>query len=378
MTITAVPTTVATEAEIGAYAERLFTTGLAALEAVTISLGRELDLYGHLAGPDGVTAPGLAAAAGIDARYAREWLEQQATAGLIDVVASAVDGDADGRRFALSPAGQECLLRPESLASIGPLLDLMPSVARVYPGRLVDAFRTGRGIPYADYALHDAQGDFNRPGLLNLLASTWLPTVPGLVPRLARAGARAAEIGCGEGWAAIALAQAWPQLVVDGFDLDEASIAAARRHAAERGVADRVRFEVADVTGDLPVEGESYDLVLAFEMVHDLARPVEALATMRRLAAPDGTVVVVDERAAETFTASCEDPTERLLYAASVLHCLPVGRAEGDSAATGTVMRPSVLEGYARAAGFDGVDVLPIDHDMFRFYLLVAAAEVTA
>ena len=108
------------------------------------------------------------------------------------------------------------------------------------------------------------------------------------------------------------------------------------------------------MTGDLPVEGESYDLVLAFEMLHDLARPVEALATMRRLAAPDGTVVFVDERTAETFTASCEDPTERLLYAASVLHCLPVGRAEGDSAATGTVMRPSVLEGYARAAGFDG------------------------
>ena len=121
------------EAQVGAYAERLFETGLAALEAITISLGRELGLYEHLTDDGGVNAGELAQAAGIDARYAQEWLEQQAAAGLIDVTAAGAD--ADQRRFGLSLAAQECLLRPESLASVGPLFDLLPAVNRVYPGQ---------------------------------------------------------------------------------------------------------------------------------------------------------------------------------------------------------------------------------------------------
>jgi 2-polyprenyl-3-methyl-5-hydroxy-6-metoxy-1,4-benzoquinol methylase len=245
----------------------------------------------------------------------------------------------------------------------------VPALGRVLPA-LVDAFRTGAGVPYADYAIHDAQGDFNRPAFLTLLPSQWLPAVHGLVDRLTRPGARVAEIGCGEGWAAIGIAQAFPTVHVDGFDLDEASVAAARKHAANAGVADRVRFEVADVTRDLGVQAGGYDLVLALEMIHDLARPREALATMRALGAPDAVVLVMDENAAESFEPSTENPVERLLYAFSVLHCLPVGRVEAESAATGTVMRLSTFNDYAVDAGFSEVEVLPIEHDLFRFYRL--------
>lgn len=352
------------DAQVGAYAERLFEMGLAALEATSVALGRELDLYPAVA--DGATPTELAERAGIHVRYAREWLEQQAAAGLIDVAA---DGDdPDERRFAMSPAAQECLLRPDSLASTGPLFDLLPSIGRVLPA-LVDAFRSGRGVPYADYAIHDAQGDFNRPAFLNLLASDWLPSIPGLADRLSSGTARVAEIGCGEGWAAIGIAQAWPNARVDGFDIDEASIAAARKHAANAGVGDRVRFEVADVTGEQLGSGE-HDLVLAFEMIHDLARPREALATMRRLGKPDAIRVVMDEKVAETFEAPTENPVERLMYAASVLHCLPVGMSEPSSAETGTVMRPATFRSYALDAGFSSVEILPIEHDLFRFYRL--------
>ena len=101
-----------------------------------------------------------------------------------------------------------------------------------------------------------------------------------------------------------------------------------------------------------------------------MAHPVAALATMRRLAEPGGAVFVVDERAADALTANDPDPMQRLFYAASVLHCLPVGRSDDDSAATGTVMRTAVLDRYAADAGFATVEVLPIDHDMFRFYRL--------
>lgn len=357
------------EAQIGAFAEHLFETGLAALEAVTISVGRELGLYAHLAAADGGTPLDLADHAAINPRYAREWLEQQAAAGLIVLQVNA--DDPDQRRYSLSPAAQECLLRPDSMASVGPLLDLIPSIGRVFP-TLVNAFRTGDGIPYADYAIHDAQGDFNRPAFLNLLASEWLPAVPGVTERVGAGPAKIAEIGCGEGWAAIAIARAWPDARVDGFDNDDASIAAARKHAAEAGVSDRVRFELVDVTHDLPdwVDTGTYDIVLAFEMIHDLAQPQAALTTMRLLGKPEAVHLVVDEKVAETFEAPTENPVERLFYAASVLHCLPVGMAESPSVGTGTVMRPATFRSYAHQAGFSSIDILPIDHDLFRFYKL--------
>jgi len=358
------------EAAIGAYADRLFSTGVAALEAATIALGRELGLYEQLAVADSSTPAELAGRTGIAPRYAREWLEQQAAAGLIDVVTDSED--AESRTYAMPAAAMECLIRPESLASVGPLFDLLPAIGRVHPA-LVDAFRSGTGVPYADYAIHDAQGDFNRPAFLNLLTTDWLPQVPGAVDRLAAASARVAEIGCGEGWAAIAIAKAWRHVEVDGFDNDEASVAAARKHAADHGVGDRVHFEVVDVTRELParIDAGTYDVVLAFEMVHDLARPCEALRTMRELGTREAIVLVVDEKVGERFEASIDNPVERLMYAASVLHCLPVGMVDPESAGTGTVMRPSTLEAYAADAGFSAVNILPIDHDLFRFYQLI-------
>ena len=107
-----------------------------------------------------------------------------------------------------------------------------------------------------------------------------------------------------------------------------------------------------------------------FEALHDMAHPVEALTAMRRMAGTDGAVLIMDERAADALTVNDPDPMQRLFYAASVLHCLPVGRSEEGSAATGTVLRTSTLEAYAAAAGFASVEVLPIDHDSFRFYRL--------
>jgi predicted nucleotidyltransferase len=130
------------------------------------------------------------------------------------------------------------------------------------------------------------------------------------------------------------------------------------------GVSDRVRFELTDVTSEV-LDGD-VDLVFAFEMLHDLARPVEALRNARRLTKGEGPVVVMDERTAESFSAPA-DPIERFFYAASVLHCLPVGMAEQPSAGTGTVMRTDTLQAYAAQAGFSQVEVLPIEHDLFRF-----------
>jgi len=193
--------------------------------------------------------------------------------------------------------------------------------------------------------------------------------MPDVVGHLRDGGARVADVGCGCGWSSTAIARAFEGVTVDGFDLDDASIAEARANAAEAGVDGRVRFDVRDAADAAP---GTYDLVCCFEALHDMAHPVAALEAMRRMTAPGGAVLVVDERAADVLTPSDPDPIQRLLYSASVLHCLPVGRSQHGSAATGTVMRTATFERYAAAAGFDSVEVLPIEHDMFRFYRLRA------
>jgi 2-polyprenyl-3-methyl-5-hydroxy-6-metoxy-1,4-benzoquinol methylase len=353
------------EERIGAFIGRLIESCVAAGELVTVDLGRNLGLYAALTAQP-KTAPELAAATGIHARYAREWLEQQAVAGILEVDG---DGDGDTRRYSLPVEHAVPLLEEESLAYVGAISGIPESMSKTMDA-LRDAFRTGGGVPYAAYEIHDLQGAFNRPAFANQLASEWLPTIPGLVDRLQTTGAEAVEVGCGEGWAAIALATAFPNLRILALDNDEASIVAARRHAGAAGVQDRVRFEVCDVSEPLdPGHVGRYDLACAFEMIHDVADPVGVLRNAHASIKPGGTVLVMDERTEEQFTAPGQ-LLERFFYMASVLHCLPVGMASQPSAGTGTVMRPDTLREYARDAGFTDVTVLPIEHDMFRFYQL--------
>ncbi|MGH8975363.1 MAG: class I SAM-dependent methyltransferase [Acidimicrobiia bacterium] len=351
------------EEQLNGFVESVFGAALGAMEITVGYLGRALGLYAGLRGEDGLTAGDLAARTAVDERYAREWLEHQAVSGVLTVDDPAAP--AGERRYALPEAHAVALLDEEHPAYVGALVDVPPIIARTLE-TLLGAFRTGAGIPFAAYGLHDMQAGFTRPMFANELAGQWLAALPDVHARLQAGEAlRIADFGCGEGWAAIYLAEAYPAVTVHGYDLDDASIAAARKHAAGRGVTDRVRFEVQDVTD--PAFRERYDLVYACEMVHDLADPVGALAAMRRLAGDGGAVLVIDERADEEFTPS-GDPIQRLLYAFSILHCLPAGRDAETSAETGTVMRPGTFRSYAEAAGFSGVDELPIDHPFFRFY----------
>ena len=180
-------------------------------------------------------------------------------------------------------------------------------------------------------------------------------------------GARVADVACGVGWAAISLARAYPNITVDGFDLDELSIEIASKNAEEAGVADRVRFEAKDAA-DTALENR-YDLAMVVESIHDMSQPVAVLGAIRNMLKPGGTLIVADERTEDAFTAPASE-TERFFYAYSVLCCLPSALDDETSAATGTVMRRSTFERYAKDAGFDGVSVLPIEHDFLRFYRL--------
>lgn len=350
------------EAERDAFADRLFRSSLGYFDLLSIRLGQRLGLY-EVLGRGSVTAPGLADRGGIAERYAREWLEQQATAGILRA-----DLDGDVATFRLPAAHAEVLLDGDSLSFRGASIAQLLTLPTVFD-RVVEAFRTGGGIPYDAYGKDgvEGQGAGNRPVFLTTLPSEWLPNIPAVHDRLASGPARVADVGCGTGWSSIAIAKAYPAATVDGIDADEASIELARANAAAEGVADRVRFHRRDGAG--LAELGPFDVVAAFECIHDMARPVEVLAAVRGALAEDGAMLIVDERTRDRFTGE-PDPVEAYFYGWSIFDCLPTGMDEQPSAGTGTVMRPSTLQAYASEAGFSRFEVLPIEHDTFRLYLL--------
>ncbi len=352
-----------------ALAETLLGQSIAYMELLAVYIGDRLGYYTALARDGEATSVELAGRTGTSERYTREWLEQQSTAGILEVDDT---GDPFTRRFSLPEGHVDVLTNRDSLSFMPPVLRLAYGTGTVMPA-LLDAYRTGGGVPYPDYGVDTREGiaEMNRVMFINELASDWLPQLPDIDARLRDTShpARVADIGCGVGWSTIAMAQAYPDIRIDGFDIDEASIASARELAAELGLSERVRFDVRD-TGDPTLAG-TYDFATAFECIHDMANPVASLASMRRLVGEGGTVLIADERVADVFTPNGDD-IERLMYGFSILHCLPVGMTEEHSAGTGTVMRAATFRTYATDAGFHDVEVLPIENLFWRFYRLTA------
>jgi SAM-dependent methyltransferase/predicted transcriptional regulator len=350
-----------------ALADRLFRSMIESAELASVWLGLRLALYEVLREHGPATVAELAELGGIDARYAREWLEQQAVAGLLDV--EDATAGAEARRYRLPDAHADVLLDADHPAHAGATAYWMGSLAEVLH-RVPGIYRTGEGLPYPEYGADCrlAIANFNRPMFVNDLAG-WFASVPELEARLEAEGARALDVGCGIGWSSISLAKAFPSLRVDGIDSDEASITEAQRLAAEAGVADRVRFRVVDAAELRAASEGGYDAAFVFEALHDMARPVEALTAIRALLADGGVVIVADEKVAETFTAP-GDEVERLNYGFSWWHCLPASRAETPSAANGTALRPDTVRGWAGQAGFAGYQVLPVENVFWRFYQL--------
>jgi 2-polyprenyl-3-methyl-5-hydroxy-6-metoxy-1,4-benzoquinol methylase len=350
-----------------AFVGRLFEGALGTVDVLTLYIGDRLGLYHALRDGGPMTPAEFATRCSINERYAREWLEQQAVAGILAV--EDVSAPEDTRRYALPEGHALVLTDPESPLSMAPLARAFVACAMALP-KILDAFRTGGGVSWTDFGPDaiEAQGDFNRPWLLSSLATDYLPLIPDVHKRLqADPPAQVADFACGVGWASIAIAREYPNAIVTGFDLDESSIEIARKNAAAKGMADRVVFEVQDIA-ETSLEG-GYDLVVVIEAIHDLSRPVEALTSIRRVLAPDGIAIVADEKTADTFTAP-GDEMERLFYGFSVLCCLPAGMSEQPSAGTGTVMRADTMRSYAAQAGFSNVEVLDIPHDLLRFYRL--------
>ena len=353
-----------------ALVERLFAAGLGMGEVLTVHLGDRLGFYRALDRAGSLTSSALASETAVFERYAREWLEQQAAAGILTV--DEVGAQPDQRRYSLPPGHAEPLLDLDSLASMAPFGRSWVALAAAMPA-VVDAFRSGEGVPWSAYGrdMTEAQGDFNRPWLRSSLGSEYLPSITDLDERLSNGeGAKVADVACGVGWAGISLAQAYPSITVDGYDPDELSIELARANAEQAGVGDRATFHAGDAA-EAGHPGE-YDMAIVVESIHDMAQPIAVLRSIRSMLKPDATLIVADERVEDAFTAPASE-VERVFYAYSVLCCLPSGMEDHTAAGTGTVMRRSTFESYAQEAGFNKVEVLPIEHDFLRFYRLDAS-----
>jgi 2-polyprenyl-3-methyl-5-hydroxy-6-metoxy-1,4-benzoquinol methylase len=343
-----------------ALVERLFDATLATLELYSVYLGSELGLYRALERQGAMTAPELAEHAGIAPRYAVEWLEQQAVAGLLDLE------DGDPRRYRLAPDHARVLAHPDDAAHVAPFAHMLAGIGGVLT-QVAHAYQTGAGVPYSAYgaAFRHGQGHINRPAFTHELPGEWLDAMPDIRRRLRDDGGRIADLGCGQGFSTTAIAKAFPNASVDGIDLDPASIADATHHAAQAGLNGRVRFLHADAAA---LDGP-YELILILEALHDMTRPADALRAARTALADHGAVLVADEKVADTFTAP-GDQIERMMYGWSITHCLPTQMAQQPTAALGTVMRTDTVHQLAKTAGYTHIDVLPVENDFFRLYRL--------
>lgn len=344
-------------------AERMLSTLLGCVEAGTITLGARLGCWRALAaaGERGLDADQLAAECGIHPRYAREWLEAMGVAGLL-----VVSGQRKHLRFALSDGVREVLVDAESEFYLLPLVRRM-SAAMSSLRALESAYRDGSGVGLVEHDpdVRDSHGAVNQIPLRRHLPEWLSDYLPRVATRLSEGG-RAADVGCGHGWACIGLAEAFTQARIDGFDIDGSNVQDARENAKLASVAERVTVHQSGIDS---VPAGHYDLVLLAEMLRDVPDPVRVLSSARAALTAGGVVLVADMKVAGEH-ATPGDDIERLMYGFSLLVCLPDAMTSQSSAAKATAMRPTSLRQCAERAGLDVAIELLIEHDTWRFWVL--------
>jgi 2-polyprenyl-3-methyl-5-hydroxy-6-metoxy-1,4-benzoquinol methylase len=337
-------------------AERVMADIGAAMTCVMCAVGDRLGLFrAILAGP--ATSAELADRAGVSERYTREWLNALAATGY-------VERDMTSARYSLPKALAPLLAVEGQPFFLGGGYQQLPGLVKSFDD-VVRAFREGTGVPAEAYDddLWEGMERMSAGWFDTLLVQQWLPQLPDVDGRL-RDGADVADVGCGNGRALVALARAYPQSRFVGFDSSERAVATARTRAAEAGVADRVRFAQRDVADGLP---DQYDLVTTFDMLHDVAQPDRVLAGFRRALRPDGVYLLLEITSRETPEEN-KGPIAAMLYATSVLFCLPTSLADGAPGYGTLGLPPSRVRELCTEAGFSVVRKVPIHNPFNTLY----------
>jgi ubiquinone/menaquinone biosynthesis C-methylase UbiE len=317
-----------------------FVTDLGAtIAAGNIVVGHRLGLYRALADAP-ATADQLAQRTETDPRYVTEWLRGQAAGGYVHY-------DPDTEQFSLSDEQAYALADPDGLCLPGAFMLALGALRA--ESQVTDAFRTGAGIGWHEHHEDVFTGCemFFRPGYVANLTSSWIPALDGVADKLA-VGGRVADVGCGHGASTVLLAQAYPKARILGSDYHQASIDTARKRAADAGVADRARFEVASAQ---TFSGTGYDLVATFDCLHDMGDPAGAARHIRQALDADGTWLIVEPLASDTLAGNL-NPVGRVYYSFSTFLCVPNARSQPGGRTLGAQAGEAAIRRVAEQAGF--------------------------
>jgi SAM-dependent methyltransferase len=310
-----------------------------------------------MAGKGAMTLDEVVRASGLQPRYVEEWLKGMACAGYLEY-------DPAAKTFRL-PDEHAFLLASEGTDHfMGGLYFMAPVLLRAAP-KVAEAFCNGGGVRFEDFGADGVLGldAVNRGTYENRLTGYWLKSLPDVVRRL-EGGGRALDVGCGVGRVCLALAKAYPNAEIVGLDPDPETIRQAEAAATAAGMAGRIRF-LAQTTREADAAG-GFDLVTAFDCVHDFAEPERTLSEIRALLKPGGTLFIAEPRAADRLEDNF-NPIATMYYGFSLFHCMTQSLAQGGPG-LGTCMGPARMQELLRRAGFAHCDVLDIKSQVNIFY----------
>jgi 2-polyprenyl-3-methyl-5-hydroxy-6-metoxy-1,4-benzoquinol methylase len=324
--------------------------------ALMTSIGHQTGLFDAMARLPPSTSDEIAAAAGLDERYVREWLGAMVTGRIVEY-------DSAPATYWLPLEHAACLTRaagPDNLAGIAQYVGML---ATVEP-RIVEVFRNGGGLPYDAFPrFHALMAEDSRVTLEATLLTRTLPLVPGLIERL-EAGIDVADIGCGRGVAIAMMARRFPHSRFLGLDSSDEAIGWARAEAAREKLANAT-FTVRDAA---TLDGRAaHDFITAFDAIHDQAHPRRVLRGIREALRPEGTFLMVDIATSSRLEQNLDNPLAPFLYTASTMHCMTVSLAQGGEG-LGACWGEERARELLAEAGFTRVAVSRVEGDPLNAY----------
>jgi len=331
----------------------------ASLTVALAYLGDRLGIFRVLAPGAPLTTADMAAQTGLNERYIREWAATMAAAGYIDYSPS----DA---RFHMTPEQAVVLANEDTTFFTAGAFQYAVACYRQLE-KLGSAFQRGGGVPFADFGpeMVEAIERLFNLGYETWVAEQWIPAVPDIHEKLAHGG-EAAEVGCGAGQCLLPVALAFPKSRFYGYDVDAHSLERAREKARQTGVGDRLSF-VQLAAESLPFQ-EWFDLVMAFNCIHDMARPRAALAGIRRVLKPQGAFLWSEADVSDRLEDNL-NTFGRTLYGASTMHCLTVSLAENGEG-LGSAIGENLARSLAAEAGFATFEKLPVKNPYHQVFLV--------
>jgi ubiquinone/menaquinone biosynthesis C-methylase UbiE len=351
------------EARAEAFAERFLDTLNAGAICLMASVGHRTGLFDALGGLPPSTSEEIAAHAGLNERYVREWLGAM-------TVSRIVEHDPALGTYWLPAEHAAFLTRaatPDNMAVFAQYVAVLGSVE----DDVVECFEKGGGVPYEKYTrFHAVMAEDSGQTVLSSLIDRILPLAPGLTERL-EDGIRVLDLGCGAGRALNLLAERFPASTFVGYDLSEEAVALARAEAEAKRLGN-VEFEVRDLsTFDRDAEPESFDLITTFDAVHDQAQPLALLKGIARALAADGVYLMQDIHSSSHVHNNMDHPAAPLLYTVSCLHCMSVSLAQG-GAGLGAMWGREKASELLTEAGLTQVEIQQLPHDFQNDYYIVS------